>query len=274
MKKLLLGSIAIIALGIAPALAADMAVKARPAPVAMGYNWTGWYVGVNGGGEWGRSDAGLAILNNSYVPAATATILANGNNRINNSGGLVGGQFGYLWQSGAFVGGVEASIDWMGIRGSVTRSGLFGGAPFDTFNESVKTDWLALLLGRAGVDFNGWMPYVTGGLAVTNFRYSSTFTDILSPAASNASISQTRAGWAVGAGLEYRITPSWSLRGEYLYADFGSISGSSPVINPLTGVQYNLAGGGLTFQHSANLRENIARLALSYHFGGPAVGRY
>jgi outer membrane immunogenic protein len=263
-------------LGVGVASAADLPARTYTKAPVVGApvdSWTGWYVGVNGGGEWGRTDAGLGIVNNSFNAGATAAILAGSNNRIKSSGGLAGGQFGYLWQSGSFVGGLEASIDWMGARGSITQSGLLA-PPANTFNESesIKTDWMALLLGRAGVDLNGWLPYVTGGLAVANLKYSNVFTTV-GGIASTASISQTRAGWAAGAGLEYRLAQNWSLRGEYLYADFGSVSGTSPVVDA-NGIQFNLANGGLTFQHSANLRENIVRAALSYHFGGPVVAKY
>jgi outer membrane immunogenic protein len=272
LRSLLLGAPLAALVGVAAVPAADLTPKTyvkAPAALAPAYDWTGFYVGVNGGGTWARTDVGLGILGPLYNPLATALVLGNGNHRMNDSGGLAGGQFGYLWQSGAFVGGLEGSIDWMGSRQSLAQSRpvLFAGSNFYTFSDNVKTDWLALLLGRAGVDFNGWLPYVTGGLAVTHVSYSSDFNDIANFFSSNASISQTRAGWAVGAGLEYRIAHNWSLRGEYLYADFGSISETSPVVDFFGKVLTN-------FQHSVSLRENIARIAVSYHFGDSGVAKY
>jgi outer membrane immunogenic protein len=278
LRSLLLGAPLAALVGVASVPAADLTPKTyvkAPAALAPAYDWTGFYVGVNGGGAWARTDVGLGILDNIYNAQATALVLGNGNYRINEGGGLAGGQFGYLWQSGAFVGGLEGSIDWMGTRQSVTQNPVpvsFGFRPFYTFSDSVKTDWLALLLGRAGVDFNGWLPYVTGGLAVTHVSYSSVFTDVETLLSSNASISQTRAGWAVGAGLEYRIAHNWSLRGEYLYADFGSISGTSPLV-PAFG-RVLITPPTTSFQHSVGLRENIARVAVSYHFGDPVVAKY
>ena len=47
-------------MGVGAASAADMPArtytKAPPAPGVAVYNWTGFYVGVNGGGGWGRTD--------------------------------------------------------------------------------------------------------------------------------------------------------------------------------------------------------------------------
>src|SRR5260370_10637786 len=130
--------------GVADVPGADLTPKTYvKAPAAPGpaYDWTGFYVGVNGGGTWARTDVGLGILGALYNAPATALVLGDGNYRVNDSGGLAGGQFGYLWQSGAFVGGLEGSIVWMGTRLSVAQSPcLFCGRLFDTFSDTVKND--------------------------------------------------------------------------------------------------------------------------------------
>ena len=103
MKKFLLAGAALIAISMSvPAMAADMPVKAyTPEPV---HTWTGWYIGINGGYVWGRTDTGVSATNN--VPAFFAfgnisTVNQVGSNPIKNSGGIAGGQVGYLVQSGS-----------------------------------------------------------------------------------------------------------------------------------------------------------------------------
>ena len=120
-----------------------------PAYVA-GYNWTGFYLGINGGGGWGNSDwNGFAVSNSP-------------------SGGMVGGTVGYNWQGvgSPWVFGLEGDIDWADIEGS-TR--LRGGALLPDQN-----NWLGTVRGRVGYAFDRIMPYVTGGLAVGDIEANRT----------------------------------------------------------------------------------------------------
>jgi outer membrane immunogenic protein len=194
MKRLVLASIGALALvsTMSAANAADIARRqAMPtkAPVyAPIYNWTGAYVGINGGGGWGRSD--------------TSTPFASGG--FNTSGGVVGGTIGYNWQNGPAVFGVEGDIDWSNIRGSATC-----GAGFSC---ETKNSWLATARGRVGYAFDRFLPYVTGGLAVG---------DIKNNVSGVGSSTATKAGWTVGAGLEAALSGPWTAKVEYLYADLG-----------------------------------------------------
>src|SRR3954447_12745494 len=102
MKRILLSLAALAGLGGA-AVAADLPRAApyyAPAPYAAPayYNWTGFYVGVNGGGAWGSSQW-------------------NGFPSFNTSGGLIGGTVGYNRQFGPWVAGVEGDLDWAHIQG-------------------------------------------------------------------------------------------------------------------------------------------------------------
>src|SRR6476619_5303604 len=120
MKKFLLGTVGLLALGMgAPASAADMAVKARPpAPViAPIYDWTGFYIGGNGG--WGQS--------NSCLNFDGFGIFGFADGCASRSGGLLGGQLGYRWQANQWVFGLEAQGDWADL--SHTRLSPF----FDPF---------------------------------------------------------------------------------------------------------------------------------------------
>ena len=122
MKKFLLGTVGLIALGMAaPATAADLAArpytKAPPPMVAPIYDWTGFYIGGNGG--WGQSDNCL-----NFVDAFGFDFRDGCASR---SGGLIGGQIGYRWQANQWVFGLEAQGDWADL--SHTRVSPF----FDQF---------------------------------------------------------------------------------------------------------------------------------------------
>ena len=191
MKRVILAGVSALALvtmmGAAnaadlPRRRAEMPVKA---PAYMpAFSWTGFYVGINGGGAWGRSN---------WAASGTS---------FDTSGGVVGGTVGYNWQAGPTVFGVEGDLDWSGIKGSSTCGG---------FSCETKNDWLGTFRGRVGYAFNRVMPYVTGGLAVGNIKATSPF----------GSNDETRAGWTLGGGIEANIVGPWSAKIEYLYADLG-----------------------------------------------------
>ena len=192
MKKLLLASVGILALGVAQASAADM-VRARPAParapvyVALPFTWTGAYVGVNGGYGFGSS--------NFSTPFTTGSFDING--------GLVGGTLGYNYQVNQIVFGLEADLDASWIKGSATCGG---------FTCQTKNTWLGTVRGRLGYAAGNFMPYVTGGLAVG---------DINTSIPGVGSASDTNAGWTIGGGVEYAFNGPWSAKVEYLYVDLG-----------------------------------------------------
>jgi outer membrane immunogenic protein len=201
MKKILLATAGILAIGIGSASAADIQRRqAMPekAPVYTPvYNWTGPYIGTNGGGGWGRSEF--------TGPFATG-------GSFDMSGGLVGGTLGYNWQMGNIVFGLEGDGDWSGIKGST----LCGGTTCETRN-----DWLATARGRLGYAFDRFMPYVTGGAAFGNIKTS---------VAGIGSADDTRTGWTVGGGVEYGLGGPWTIKAEYLHVDLGdggSVLGST-----------------------------------------------
>jgi outer membrane immunogenic protein len=190
MKKILLASVGLIALGVASASAADMQSRAMPAKapyVMQVYNWTRPYIGISGGGGWGRSDFGPPLSSGSF----------------NTSGGLVGGTLGYNYQVGQAVLGLEGDISWSGLSGSTTCAGV---------SCSVRNDWLSTARGRLGYAVDRFMPYVTGGAA---------FGDIKTSLAGFSDQTTTKTGWTAGGGLEAAITGPWTAKVEYLYVDLG-----------------------------------------------------
>ncbi len=226
MKRLLLVSTGVLALcaGITSASAADLpartAVPAYKAPVMSPYyNWSGFYLGINGGGGWGRSSF-------DGFPAT-------GN--FNVSGGLVGGTAGANWQMGQMVFGLEGDADWSGVKGSAA-CGVGG-----VLTCSTSTSWLGTVRGRVGYAFDRLLPYVTGGLAVGDIKASVTGF----PGASS-----TQAGWTVGGGIEYGIAGPWSAKLEYLYVDLGSSNcGLACGVAPdNVKLQENVVRGGINYR--------------------------
>jgi outer membrane immunogenic protein len=176
------------------ATAADLSVaplyKAPPPAVAPAYNWSGFYLGINGGGGWGHSNWNTS------------------SDRIGLSGGLVGGTAGYNWQIGSAVLGLEGDIDWANLKGTNSSALCPAGC-------STSDTWLSTVRGRAGYAFGSVLPYVTGGLAVGDIRAATPGF----PGASN-----TSAGWTAGAGIEVGLTGNWSAKAEYLYVDLGKFN--------------------------------------------------
>jgi outer membrane immunogenic protein len=278
MKSVLLASVALLALAAAgPVAAADMAVRApvyKAAPAVMAsYNWTGWYVGLNAGGAWSSSEVITQTEFTGGYFAATSVTSINSNGRGNiDSDGFTGGvQSGYNWQAGNIVAGVELDFNYFGTKASRSVTVPYPCCPGTyTINQEVKTDWLFTARPRLGVANNNWLLYLTGGLGVTNLKYNNSFSDTsIFPVFENGSVSKTKAGWTVGGGVEYAVLNAWSVKAEYLYVDFGSVSSTANLIDT----------GGETdpFSHRADLKSHIVRGGINYKFDwgkGPLVARY
>jgi outer membrane immunogenic protein len=233
----------------APAFAADMAVKAPPpAPVIAVYNWSGFYIGANGG--WGQSCNCWGFVN------AAGTTISDG--CADRSGGLFGGQLGYRWQTGGWVFGVEGQGDWADLSG--TRVSTIAPA----FSTHVKTDGIGLITGQIGYAWNASLFYVKGGAAVTGNNAS-----ILSTASgvTLASARSTRWGGTVGVGFEYGFSPNWSVGAEYDHLFMGNANNSFSVTNPIV--------AGALNRISQNV--DMVTLRINYRFGGygaPIAARY
>jgi outer membrane immunogenic protein len=266
MRQYIVLSSAVVALSLCAgislrtAAAADMPTKAPAAPIADPA-WTGWYLGLNAGGDWSASEVSTSTAN---VPGAAPQLSALAIGLINGlgtptdihaSGFTGGGQGGYNYQMGRWLVGVEADIEYFraaGSTGTATAPGTFN------LNSSVSTDWLFTARPRLGFISNNWLFYGTGGLAVTHI--SGTWNLAGSAGiAENASTSSTKAGWVAGGGIETMLPGKWLVGAEYLYVNFNSASAAStstsfgtPLPNP--------------FSHTADLNANIVRVRLSKLF--------
>jgi outer membrane immunogenic protein len=192
------------------------------------YNWTGFYIGINGGGGWGRSSQTDAL------GTTTGT--------YDQSGALVGGTVGYNWQMTSWVLGLEADWDWANINGSVALPAMCVGGNCFTNLQSFGTG-----RGRVGYAWDRWLVYATGGVAWAHIQSGQ---DGCIPAAGGPLCgTNDQVGWTIGGGVEAFVMPKWSIKVEYLYADFGNHTYYNP------GIPVN-----------ATEKVNIVRAGLNYHF--------
>lgn len=251
MKKFLLGTVGLVALGMsAPASAADLAArpyaKAPPAMVAAYYDWSGFYVGLNGG--WGSSRK-----------CRTETIFgAEGCHDA--TGGTVGGQIGYRWRASSWVFGVEAQGNWADFHGS--NISLVNPA----FVNDTRVGAFGLFTGQIGVAFNNALLYVKGGAAVTDDRYRNFVTGTGIQAANT--VNDTRWGGVIGVGLEYGFAPNWSAAIEYDHMFMQD--------KTYTFTNNGVAGAAGTLFGTDRIRQDVdlVTVRINYRWGGPVVAKY
>jgi outer membrane immunogenic protein len=255
MKKFLLGTVGLVALGMAaPALAADLPARTytkAPAMVAVIYDWSGFYIGANGGygtsrKEWDRFTAGGVLIGDEGSHDAT--------------GGVAGGQIGYRWQASSWVFGLEAQGDWADLRGD-NASSLFFRIPGDTTNRS-KIDAFGLFTGQIGYAWNNALLYVKGGAAVVDDKYTgfTTATGVVFDTAK-----ETRWGGTAGVGLEYGFAPNWSAAVEYDHLFMGDHSLTLTSVLPPFGVSRT---------DTIHQDVDLITVRVNYRWGGPVIAKY
>ena len=178
-------------------------------PAASGTNWTGAYIGAQGGYGWGQTQ----------WPDVFGFLPADSQPRFDNSSWLAGGTIGVNAQSGRFVFGVEGEILATGIKGNFAWLEVVGPTSLSVTYTS-KIDWLALATARAGfVVGDKWMLYSKGGLAIAEEQHTAAMAQRFNAisTAINHTGSAVHTGVVVGAGAEYAFAPSWSVKAEYDY---------------------------------------------------------
>jgi outer membrane immunogenic protein len=200
-----------------------------PVPV---YNWTGIYVGLNGGYGWGNQDP-LNLITNRFDGSS-----------VGFSGGVFGGTAGAQIQSGHVVIGFEADIDWANMKGSGTFIPTVGGVPIAAaITANTNIDWESTARVRVGYANDNWLFYATGGMAILGAKTSITTAGGASCATLIASCTgfSKQIGAALGAGVEYGITQNVSAKLEYLYITAASLDVSHHSEIRL-GVNYRFGG--------------------------------
>jgi outer membrane immunogenic protein len=241
MKRSLLTTASVCALSLAsPAIAADLPIYAKaPRMVSPAYDWTGFYVGVFGGGAYGNHN-----LNNAAGPAGFANFTTN----YDSKGGLGGGEIGYQWQSGSIVVGVEADGFGADIKGG--DSFALG------WDDATKIGWGGTLRARSGIAVDRLLLFFTGGWAYGELTHTNT-----NPGVGIDTFKATRSGLAAGGGLAYAITDNLIGKFEYRYLDFGTFHRDAP-------------GSGVIPYNVANTY-SVVTLGLDFKFGGsPVAAKY
>ena len=234
---------------------------------ARAQGWSGFYAGINLGASWTDSDIGFSGANGGAYPQSYfSQVLATGGGNVSESVFSFGGQIGYNIQNSNVLWGIEGDLNTLGTR--TTRGVLASPSGFNNAfvrSDTVEADWLGTLRARLGIVSGPAVYYVTGGFAFTNMTLTSRFADSGSPVlVEGASRSETRTGWTIGGGIEWALGSNWSLKGEYLYADFGSLDTMGAVINTATGA--SASQPPTVFGHSADLTVQTVRAGLNYRF--------
>jgi len=280
MKRNIVGGLAVSALLIAAPLstasAADMPLKAPPPP-APAWSWTGFYLGGNVGWVGERASGTSNFIDT--LGLASPLFSNPQSNAFNKSGAIGGFQAGYNWQAAPhFVLGVEGDFDWTHTSYSFCRQtnilsvACVDAAPNNDGFESIssKTNWIATERARAGVTWDKFLFYATGGAAwghIETTESLSCLTDgcgesILKLAASSP-VTQTKAGWTAGLGVQGMLIPNWSAKVEWLYIDLGTLTNTFSTLGS--------AGGTESVVWSRSEHYNIVRVGLNYRFNGPLI---
>jgi outer membrane immunogenic protein len=249
--RLLLTTVAAAAFIGAPALAQD-------------YDWTGFYVGGNLGASWGDTSLDIEAgpgASGIVLPAVDAGLIngldTDDDNKTSFTGGL---ELGYNYQSGSIVFGLESDLSFLDLdqqRTVTVPSGLLINPPVTYgLDQRVKTEWLWTLRPRLGYASGPWMVYATGGIATTKIKLRTNYGDNgTPPTVATLDESDTDTGWTGGLGGAYALGPNWSVKGEWLYLDFGNVRQTVATPN-----------GFATITSEAKVRANIFRLGMDYKF--------
>jgi outer membrane immunogenic protein len=271
MKRLFLGSVALVALGLGTpaAFAADMRVA--PAPVAPpAYTWSGCYIGGGGGYSNGRATQytapgtvvtpALGVAPGAVVPPAGVNIT----DQFNLSGFIGTAQLGCNWQWGAWVFGIEGDGSTTNKEGQSFETQLvpFLGAGRGAWVSQTQERWLVTARARLGLTNFWWfgpntMIYVTGGGAWAKIDTSEFLPGTLATT-TGVQQSNTRGGWTVGGGAEYAVGYGWSVKSEFLYVKFDDYT-------TFTNAPFSVTGGNIA-PRTNKLEDYVWRAGLNYKF--------
>ncbi|MFT3806833.1 outer membrane protein [Arenimonas sp.] len=248
-------------------LALALSAAASAPALADTTDWSGFYVGVTAGHADGSSDVTTspAYSNSGYFSStSTPAITAAGNGQVDPSGFAGGLTFGYNWQWDSVVLGLEA--DWTALNADDSRSdsAAYPCCAPTTFTvyEKTSADDLKTLRARIGYAHNRSLFYFTAGWAQVDIEIDDAFTDTYDDARESYSASHTQDDWIYGVGYEHDFGNNWSLKAEYLRADFDTVGGTS---NNLT-TDVDDTWPSSVFTHTSDLDLSVFRVGVNYRF--------
>jgi len=161
------------------------------------YDWTGFYLGVNGGGAF------------SDIKWFSSPDAIGGTQSVGS--GLVGGTAGYnLQPNDPLVVGFETDLDWSGLQTTIAPPTCLPGC-------QVTLPWLATGRLRVGYAFDRILPYVTGGVALGYLQATV-------PGSGLGTETGRNLGWTAGAGVEFAISGALRAKIEYLHVDLNGLT--------------------------------------------------
>ena len=246
----------------------------------MGARFDGLSFGVHAGAFSGRSDYSTApncppstddavFCNAAPDPSASngAAVAASGSGKMSSRGPTGGAQIGYNRQAGRIVYGGEADFAALDFNETASANGTFPftflGTQYSVTNQT-KVNWVSTLRARVGVTATPQvLLYATGGAAFTRIHFSSAYSDNAVgagfPGGSGSGSTDTlKAGWVIGGGAQWALDRRWSVKAEYLYADFGPVSVSIPLTNSPSNTQ--------TMSATSKVSLQFMRIGLDYRF--------
>lgn len=251
--------------------------------------WDGFYIGENFGYWWSNNDSintsnSVSYINPLFLSGATdianaLNIVATNNTNKSRNGFIGGGQFGFNYQSSGYVFGIDADLD--GLSNSNSTSHLTKVVPLvnypetytSTFSVTKKINHLGTVRGRVGFL---WSPsilfYGIGGLAYGNVEFDESFyaqesfsTFAYPRVIANDNYKKTRAGWTLGAGVEWMFQPQWSVKLEYAYYDLGTLS-KNYAVTQFNNLAIPAAPWAIVNVHSsADFALSSIRVGFNYH---------
>jgi outer membrane immunogenic protein len=265
-RKLLMASVGAIALAGSTAFAADLPSRAPPPvylpPVPI-FTWTGIYIGGQIGYAWASGNNNFTGFDPFFGPAGGTFLSSSAGGTP--SGVIGGANVGYNYQINQWVLGIEGSVDGT----SLSNTAVVAFPDGTSLTAHTKADIQGSIRGRLGIAWDRALIYGTGGVAFGGFN---TDVSILNPAVpffANGNVSNTRVGWTVGGGIQYAITNNWSVRAEYRYTNWGTLS---------DGRLAAVAAPGVFFNGNRHLNQNQVQVGFDYKFDlfnpGPGVARY
>ncbi len=269
MKRFSIAGAALISvLTAGSAFAADLPVYTKAPPVPV-FTWNGAYIGVNLGYSNGRETTDGTVTTTTTPPGTTTTAPLYGSATLD--GFVGGGQFGYNWQFGNWLVGLEGDLQGTTeakTGGVCTVPGCPAGSLVTSIDYRLK--WFGTDRVRiGGLIGERVLLYATGGLAYGSFTGEEGTQNVNTPAGALqfGTWSKVKAGWTVGAGVEAAIDYNWSVKFEYLYMDLGNVGGataSTTVITPVAGAPSITTVTNYAF--GSKFTDNIVRVGFNYRF--------